>query len=134
MALAASRADMQIKKVDVVFGDHLLSYTEQFMPEALGEYGMSKLSAAKQRLYEYLQTTDEPVPVQALYYLMARDMSQMEFKNTLTELHNGKKVSLTTLPGIGQVVSPVAQVKGKSPKKELQRITDLLVIPGGKTG
>ena len=126
MSAAASRGDMCIRLIDVNFADQLLLYTEQYMPDALGEYGMSKLSAAKQRLLEYLQNSDETVPVNALYHLMARDMTQVEFKNVLSELHNGKKITLHTLPGIGQCVTAISDNQTRAAKSDLRQIEGLM--------
>ena len=126
MALAASRGEMEIKMIDVQFADQLLLFTEQFMPDALGEYGMNKLSAAKQRLLEFLNTSVDPIPTQALYALMARDMSQLDFKNTMTELHNAKKVTVHVVPGIGQCVTAISQNQARAAKGELKQLESFM--------
>lgn len=126
MALAASRCEMTIRDVDVNFADQLLLYTEAGMPDALGEYGMSKLSAAKQKLLDYLRSTDDPIPVNALYGFMSRDMSQIDFKHTLSELHNAKKITITTLPVIGQCVMAISDNAARTARKTLGGIERLL--------
>lgn len=127
MSLAASRGDMQIKIIDVRFADQLLLFTEQHMPDALGEYGMSKLSAAKQRLLEFIQHADGPIPIQALYGMLSRDMSQLEFKNAILELHNTKKVTKTIVPGIvGDCVIATSDSAARSARKDLVHIEDLM--------
>lgn len=127
MSLAASRGEQCIRLIDVEFADQLLLYTEQFMPEALGEYGMSKLSAAKQRLLEFLKTSDGPIPMQALHGLMARDMTIAEFKNTISELHNGKKLTIHNVPALGQCVTAISENQTRSAKGDLKSIESFMV-------
>jgi hypothetical protein len=129
MALAASRGDQEIKPIDVKFGDKLLLYTETLMPDALGEYGMSKLSAAKQKLMEYVTHSDEAIPTRILFGFMSRDMTQMDFKNIITELHNAGKVTVMTVPTLGQCIIGVANQKVRHAKKELNAIEELLTAP-----
>lgn len=126
MSLAASRGDMCIRLVDVKFADKLLMYTETLMPDALGEYGMNKLSAAKQKLLEYVNHSDEPIPTRLLFAMLSRDMSQMDFKNTCTELHNAGKVSVSTVPGLGQCIVATSVPKTRHAKQELNEIENLL--------
>ena len=126
MSLAASRGDMCIRLVDVNFADQLLLYTEQFMPDALGEYGMNKLSASKQRLIEYLASSTEAIPMSALYGLMARDMSQMDFKNTINELHHAKKLTVHTLPVVGQCVTAISDNQTRSARTDMKQIEQLM--------
>lgn len=126
MALAASRGEMCIRSIDVRFADQLLLYTEGFMPDALGEYGMSKLSAAKQKLIDFLRHSDEPIPTAALWAMMSRDMTQVDFKNTLAELYNAKKLSQVTLPVVGQCIIAVSDKPARSASKDLSQIETLM--------
>lgn len=125
MALAASRGTMNIAKVDVVVADQLLALTEEGMPEALGEYGMNKTSAARQRLWDAIKNSDSPIPVEMLRNMMARDMSGIEFRTILSDFHNTKKASVVTLPGLGQCVVATAMASGTK-KRELKEITSLM--------
>lgn len=128
LCLAASRAEMIVREVDVRFADQLLMYTEQFMPDALGEYGMNKLGAAKQRLLDFLKTSDGPIPVTALYGMLSRDMSQIDFKKTIVELHNAGKLTQTVLPLIGPCIIAISDKAAKSDRKSaLNEIESLMV-------
>jgi len=127
LALAASRGDKTIRTIDVNFADQLLLYTEQTMADALGEYGMSKLSAAKQRLLDYIQSSNEPIPTKFLYYFMSRDMSQLDFKHTIVELHNAGKISQITLDSLGPCIIAVSDSKVRKAKGQLAQIEEMLV-------
>lgn len=126
MSLAASRGENTIRKIDVKFADQLLLFTEQFMPEALGEYGMNKLGAAKQRLLDFLKTSDGPIPLGLLYGMLSRDMTQLDFKHTIVELHNAKKISKTNLPGIGECIIAISDNPARAAKKQLKEIEFLM--------
>lgn len=126
MALAASRKEQIIREIDVKFADELLLYTEGFMADALGEYGMNKLGAAKQRLMDMLKNTSDPIPVNALYGMLARDMSMLDYKATIAELHNAKKLSITTLPNIGQCIIAVSDSAARKAKKDLTDLERLM--------
>lgn len=126
MALAASRQQQTIEEIDVLAADQLLLFTEQFMGDALGEYGMNKLGAVKQRLLDMLKTTTDPIPTTALYSMLSRDMTQLEFKTTIVELHNAGKLTQTTLPVLGQCIIATANTATKKVNKQLDDITKLM--------
>lgn len=129
MALAAARGEMVIRKMDVDFADKLLLFTEQFMPDALGEYGMNKLSASKQKLMEYLKGSDEPIPTKYLAAMMSKDMSHIEFKNALTDLHNAGKASVFNLPTGEQCIVATSTQKVRKAKHDLRDIENLMSSP-----
>lgn len=126
MSLAASRGETTIRAIDVRFADQLLLHTEQFMADALGEYGMNKLGAAKQRLLDFLKTSDGPIPITLLYGMLSRDMTQLDFKHTIVELHNAKKISKTTLPLIGECIIAVSDNGARLAKRQLNAIEFLM--------
>lgn len=126
MALSASRGSMTIELSDMEIADKLLMLTEIKMPDALGEYGMTKLSAAKQRLLEFLRKSEGPIPINVLYGFMNRDMNQADFKIILGDLHAAKKLTMVTLQGVGQCVVATDTSAGRKAKRELGDIEDLL--------
>ena len=128
MSLAASRKSKTIETIDVKFADQLLLFTEQNMSEALGEYGMNKLGAAKQRLLDYLKTTDGPIPTNLLYGMLSRDMNMMDSKKTIVELHNAGKLTQTVLPSLGPCIIAVSEGKARSAKKDLGAIENLIAL------
>lgn len=98
MALAVARRSMTIDKCDVETAHRLLTYTENYMPEALGEFGMSPLGAAKQKLLEYLAMSKAPIPLTGIWAVMHRDMKMVDFQNTLAELVNAGRVKRLLAP------------------------------------
>lgn len=72
--------------------DEILSTTEALMPEALGEYGLSKLSEAKQKLLDYIRQSEAPITYTELSRLAAKDMRDADFSAILQGFVNEKKV------------------------------------------
>ena len=93
MILAASRQSMKIELTDVVLAEEILIATEEYMPDALGEFGLSPIAVARHKMLEYLRFVQEPVSENVLWALMQRDMKLMDFKNSLMALINLNKVT-----------------------------------------
>lgn len=85
MALAALRGSNQIIAEDVEDAQNLLSLTEKSMPSALGEFGLSPLGVARQRLLDYINRSTDPFTVNNLWSLMQRDMKMADFTQTLKD-------------------------------------------------
>lgn len=126
LCLAASRGSTTIGIEDIHLADQLLLMTEETMPEALGEYGMNKSSIAKQRMIEYINSIEVPVPVSVLYSWMARDMTQIEFRNTITELVNGRKATVLVVQELGQCIIGITDTQARRAKKEMEDVKKLL--------
>lgn len=94
MVFAALRGSYTIEFEDVREASILLRAIEQYMPDALGEYGLSKLSVAKQKLIEFLRAAKVPVNPQILFAMMGKDMNFVDFKNTIADLANAEKIKL----------------------------------------
>jgi len=92
MILAALRRSYLIEEVDVAQADNLLRYTEHFMPDALGEFGLSPIGAAKQKMLEFLQHSHGPVANAQLWYVMSRDMKRVDYRNCLSDFINSNKI------------------------------------------
>ena len=93
MCLAAARKKMCINQTDVEEADRILGYTEQFMPEALGEFGLSPLATATQKLWEFIQhNRDIPIAERLLHSVMHRDMKRVDLLNTLSTFVNQNKL------------------------------------------
>jgi hypothetical protein len=85
MALCAGRGSQYIMPLDVVEAHRLLSHTEVFMSDALGEYGMSPLAVAKQRMVDFLRTTGV-VQRNVLQKILYKDLRAADFASALAEL------------------------------------------------
>lgn len=104
MVLAAMRRSYVIEAVDVVQADNLLTYTELYMPDALGEFGLSPVGAAKQKMLEFLQHANGVVTNAILWQVMSRDMKRVDYRNALADfINNGKVKEVETKQGQGFV-------------------------------
>lgn len=92
MALAAARKDLSIGIEDVKEAHLILKTTEEYMPDALGEFGLSQVSAAKQKMLEFLMHANGPVTTGILWALMQRDLRLTDFHNSIADLINSKKI------------------------------------------
>lgn len=93
MVLAASRLSMRISIEDVYDAEYLLRTVERYMPEALGEYGLSPLAVARQKMLEYLRHAGEPVSERLLWAIMSKDMKLIDFHNTISSLAVADKIT-----------------------------------------
>lgn len=92
MALAALRGSQEIIREDVEDAEELLSLTEKAMPSALGEFGLSPLGAARQKLLDYLNSSPDPYTMNNLWSLMQKDMKWTDFRQTLHDLVEEDKI------------------------------------------
>lgn len=98
MCLAVARGSMKVEMVDVEESQRILHATEQRMPEALGEYGLSPVAVARQKMLEYLRHANEPISERVLWVVMQRDMKLIDFKNSLSVLISADKVAPLDTP------------------------------------
>ena len=92
MILATCRKSMVIEAEDVREAHYILVETEKGMPDALGEYGLSPVAKAKQRLLEFIRYANGPVPVKLLVSMMRNDMRGYELENALQEFTQAGKL------------------------------------------
>lgn len=113
--LACARLSKDMEAEDIIQADEILKYTEVTMPDALGEYGMSPLAGAKQRLLEFITHTNAAVPISVIYSVMYRDMKKNDIISCLNDLHNaGKIVRVDTNSGPAYVRKETAGRKDKT--------------------
>ena len=93
MACAALRGSQTIIKDDVEDAQTILSLTEQTMPNALGEFGLSPLGFARQKLLDFINKSPEPFTSEQLWYIMQRDMKPIDFSQTLKDFVNDGKLT-----------------------------------------
>ncbi|MCK5506684.1 MAG: hypothetical protein KAJ10_16080, partial [Thermodesulfovibrionia bacterium] len=104
MILTVLRKSKVIEKHDLEEANRLLAAAEEYMPEALGEFGLSPLSLSKQKIIEFIRHAKEPVTQQILWVVMQRDMKMIDFKNCIIDLANAKKIhEVQTDYGIGYI-------------------------------
>ena len=73
---AAMRLSDTITEADVTLANTILSWAEEFMPSALGEFGKSKHSDITTRLLETLSTATEPKTIHDFYAAVATDLEK----------------------------------------------------------
>jgi ribose 5-phosphate isomerase len=87
---------------------------------------MNKSSIAKQKLVEYINSIEVPIPIANLYAMMSRDMTRIEFENTITELHNGRKATMLVVKEMGQCIIGISDTQARRAKKEMDDIKRIL--------
>jgi len=78
IVFAALRQSMLIDSQDVLLANTLLTYTEHFMPRALGEFGKAKNSDTQQRILTLLLQSTSPVDVGEIWKQVSNDLDRME--------------------------------------------------------
>jgi hypothetical protein len=94
LILAATDRRKIINHEDVEQAQYILELTERLMPDALGEYGLSPLATARQKMLEFIQHAGQPVPDKLLWTVMRNDMKLIDYKNSITAMLNAKKIVL----------------------------------------
>lgn len=119
MALAALRGSQTIIAEDVEDAQALLSLTEQSMPNALGEFGLSPLGLARQKLLDYINQSSDPFTANNLWSLMQRDMKVADFTQTLKDFVTEGKVSVWEDNGIVRYARNIAKKRKQLSMEEL---------------
>jgi hypothetical protein len=75
---AAVRYSTRIDMEDLLLANTILTYTEHFMPRALGEFGKAKNSDTQQRLLDLLLRSKTPIDSGDLWKQVSSDLERME--------------------------------------------------------
>ena len=121
MAMAALRGSQEIIVEDVEDAQALLSLTEESMPSALGEFGLSPLGLARQKLLDYINASPDPFTANNLWSLMQRDMKLVDFTQTLKDFVAEEKIACWE---DGDVIKYARNLKKQNKKNNL--LEDLL--------
>lgn len=78
IVVAASRVSNVIEEIDVIEANTLLSFTEQLMPKALGEFGKSKHSAIAHKVVTLIESASEPMSVRDLWKMVHQDLDNRQ--------------------------------------------------------
>lgn len=76
LVVAAARINKVIELTDVVYANTILTFTEQLMPKALGEFGQAKLAAVAQKIMQYLDQATSAVTLQDLWKQVHKDLDK----------------------------------------------------------
>lgn len=85
IVLVASRVSTTIETKDIIYANTLLSFTEQLMPKALGEFGKARNSDITHKLMLALDGTVLPLTLQALWKVSHQDLDN---RNQLVDIVN----------------------------------------------
>lgn len=111
MVLAAARGKKRIVEEDYYLADLILRTTEKHMPDALGEFGMSPIAAAKQRILEFIGHAREPVSINVIHAYTHRDLRISDLGAVLNELTMLGKIKSIRSQITGEMVYiPVQEV------------------------
>ena len=90
---AASRHSLEIEELDVIKANTVLSYTEHFMPKALGEFGKSRSSNSVHRIMEVISRTKAPMSLQQIWKESHQDLeSRDQLVRLLGDLQVAEKI------------------------------------------
>jgi hypothetical protein len=78
MVVAASRMTKVIGKSEVIYANTLLTFTEQLMPKALGEFGKARNSDVTHKIMQLLDATAVPLSFQQLWKHVHADLDKRE--------------------------------------------------------
>lgn len=90
LVITASRVGKQITVQDVVYANTLLTFTEQLMPKALGEFGKAKHAEVTHKVMTALDATHTPLSLQALWQQVYMDLDN---RNQLIEIIGGLQIA-----------------------------------------
>lgn len=74
---SAARLSTTISLEDVIKSNTILTYTENFMPKALGEFGKAKHADATHKIMVALDATTEPLSLQQLWKFVINDLDDL---------------------------------------------------------
>jgi len=86
----ACRLDTEIKEQDIIKANTLLTFTEQLMPKALGEFGKARNSDITHKVMTVIDGTGEPLSLQAIWKVVHNDL---ENRNQLCEILGNLQVA-----------------------------------------
>lgn len=93
---SASRISRAVDTQDVLLASSLLSYTESFMPKALGEFGKSRNSEAANKLMAALYETKKALKLTDLWKVVSSDLEKIQdLAALLSNLQQAEKIQAT---------------------------------------
>ena len=108
LTIAASRLSMTIGEVDVIHANTILTYTEQLMPKALGEFGKARNSDITHKVMTALENARAPMSLKDIWKIVHTDC---ENRNQLMEIISNLQVA--------EKLNYVAEVGGYLPIKKI---------------
>lgn len=96
LVLAASKLSMEISYDIVMEANTILTYTEQLMPKALGEFGQARNSASAHKVLSVIEGVRMPIPLVEIWKAVHQDFeSRTQLVEILGNLTVAEKVQAT---------------------------------------
>ena len=90
---AAARCKMNIDQADVILANTILSYTEHFMPKALGEFGKARHADVAAAIMKLLEPLTKPQTAEEIYPHVGNDLDKIEdLQQILSKLSAANKI------------------------------------------
>ena len=119
ICLASARQSNIIDLEDVQEAEAILSVTEQFMPDALGEFGLSPHAAAKQKVLDIVRSSVKPMSGASIYQIVRADVRSIsDFHILLQELVQADKLVKLSGPMSG-LETYVYNAEANKPSKKI---------------
>jgi hypothetical protein len=97
---AAARISRVVELTDVLLANTLLSFTENQMPKALGEFGKSRNAEAANKLMAALYETKKPMTLNDLWKVVSNDLDKLgDLSILLQNLQNADKIQIVRNEG-----------------------------------
>lgn len=120
---SAARESKLIEKEDVLLSNTILTFTENYMPKALGEFGKSKNADVSHKVMTALNATDTPLRIPELWEQLNTDLEEIrilaDIIRNLVEANKVQRVDFVDSAGAAQ--------KGFLPKKHIRATKGLYV-------
>lgn len=128
LILVGQHGGKEVKKQDVLAANTILTYSEQFMSKALGEFGAAKSSAVVQKICSILDTASKAVTAKELWKQVSRDLEKFtDLAQILQNLQHAEKVQYVKEKG--------GYLPKKAFKPVMEGVTDMeLLVPLLKEG
>lgn len=78
MVKAASRCSVEILEEDIIWANTILSFTEELMPKALGEFGRARNAAATDKVLKILEKSNVPLSPAHIWIGVSSDLDNLK--------------------------------------------------------
>lgn len=94
LVVAAAKLEKEITEDTIIQANTYLTYIQNLMPKALGEYGRSQDSATVQKVMNLIQRSQEPVTLKEIAKQVANDVQSMAaLRQIMEKLANAGKIT-----------------------------------------
>jgi len=111
LVLTAAKLRTTIHRSDVIYANTLLTFTENLMPKALGEFGKAHNSAVTHKVMSIIDAAKLPMTVQDIWKIVHQDFDR---RDQLMEIINNLMVAdkIQSVKGTGYLPRKVVKEKG----------------------